>query len=115
MTAFVLLAALTISDAQDAPLSSGSRSLAATERIIGVGQIYINGADDMSASAILDELKFQTGDRIPYERIREAEQRLGRLNLFVVDKVAGVRPMIAELPDGEFTDVRITVKLRTRP
>jgi hypothetical protein len=33
----------------------------------------------------------------------------------VVDKAAGVRPDIAELPDGEFTNLRITVRLRTRP
>jgi hypothetical protein len=69
----------------------------------------------MGTSAILNELKFQTGDRIPFGRLREAERRLDRLGLFVVDKAAGVWPDIAELPDGEFTNLRINVRLRTRP
>jgi outer membrane protein assembly factor BamA len=115
VVAVALLAAFALGDAQDATLAGVSRSAAPTERIIRVGQIYMDGADDMGISAILNELKFQTGDRIPCRRLREAERRLDRLGLFVVDKAAGVRPDIAELPDGEFTNLRITVRLRTRP
>ena len=36
-------------------------------------------------------------------------RRLDRLGIFVVDKANNVRPDIAELPDGEFTNLRITV------
>jgi outer membrane protein assembly factor BamA len=115
VVAVALWAAFALGDAGDAMLAGASRSAAPTERVIHVGQIYINGADDMSASAILNELGFQTGDRIPFSRLREAEHRLDRLGLFVVDKAKGARPVIAELPDGEFTDLRITVRLRTRP
>jgi outer membrane protein assembly factor BamA len=115
VVAVALLAALAFGDATDATLAGASRSAAPTERIIRVGQIYIDGADDMGTSAILNELKFQTGDRIPFGRLREAERRLDRLGLFVVDKAAGVWPDIAELPDGEFTNLRINVRLRTRP
>lgn len=112
MVAVALLAALALGDAHDA---GASRSAAAEERIIHIGAIYVTGADDMSASAILNELKFQTGDRVPVVRLREAERRLARLGRFEVDQASGVRPIIAELPDGEVTDLRITVKLRTRP
>ncbi len=115
MVAVALLTALALGDAQDAMIPGASRSAAASERILHVGQIYIDGADDMAASAILNELGFQTGDRIPYSRLQETEHRLGRLNLFVVKKATGIRPHIEELPDGKFTDLRITVRLRTRP
>ena len=115
MVAVALWAAFAFGDAQYAMLGGASRSAAASERVLRVGQIYIDGADDMAASAILNELQFQTGDRIPYSRLREAERRLERLDLFVVNKTTGVRPNIAELPDGAFTDMRITVRLRTRP
>jgi hypothetical protein len=113
--AVALLAACTLGDAGDAMLSSASRSAAPSERIIRVGQIYMDGADDMSTSAILDALEFHTGDRIPFGRLRDAERRMDRLDLFVVDRAKGVRPNIVELPDGEFTNLRITVRLRTRP
>jgi outer membrane protein assembly factor BamA len=112
MVAVALLAALAFGDAREA---GAGRSVAAAERIVHIGQIYITGADDMAGSAILNELKFQTGDHIPGVRLREAERRLDRLGLFVVDRASGVRPVIAELPDGEITNLRITVKLRTRP
>jgi outer membrane protein assembly factor BamA len=95
--------------------ANASQSAGATERVLHVGQVYINGADDMSASAILNELQFQTGDEIRCSHLRTAERRLDRLKLFVVDKASGVRPEIAELPDGKLTNLRITVKLRTRP
>jgi len=110
-----LIAALAFGDAQDAMLAGASRSAAASERTFRVGQIYVDGADDMATSAILNELEFQTGDQIPCSRLREAEHRLDRLGLFVVNKATGVRPDIAELPDGRFTNLRITVRLRTRP
>jgi hypothetical protein len=110
-----LLASFAFGDAQGALLAGASRSAAASERVLHVGQIYIIGADDMGASAILNALDFQTSDHIPCSRLREAERRLERLDLFVVDKATGVRPNIAELPDGKFTDLRISVKLRTRP
>jgi outer membrane protein assembly factor BamA len=115
VVAIALLAAFTLCDAQDGSLANASRSDGATERILHVGQIYVIGADDMSASAILNELPFQTGDRIPANRLQEVEHRLDRLKLFVVDKASGVHPTIAELPDGQFTNLRVTVKLRTRP
>lgn len=114
MIAIALFAAFALNDAQDAMLGA-SRSAAASERVLRVGQIYIDGADDMATSAILNDLEFQTGDQIPYSRLREAERRLDRLGLFEVNKATGVRPDIAELPDGKFTNLRITVKLRTRP
>jgi outer membrane protein assembly factor BamA len=115
VVAVALLTAFAFGDSQGAMLAGASRSAAASERVLHVGQIYIDGADDMAASAILNELQFQTGDRILCSRLRETEHRLERLDLFVVNKAAGVRPTIAELPDGRFTDLRITVKLRTRP
>jgi outer membrane protein assembly factor BamA len=115
VVAFAMLAAFAVGDAQDAVLAGASRSAAASERVLHVGQIYIIGADDTAASAILNALEFQTGDHVPYGRLRETERRLERLDLFVVDKAMGVRPNIAELPDGKFTDLRISVKLRTRP
>jgi outer membrane protein assembly factor BamA len=115
VVAVALLAAFAFGDAQDAMLAGASQPAAASERVLRVGQIYIDGADDMATSAILNELEFQTGDRIPYSRRRDAERRLNRLGLFVVDKATGVRPDIAELPDGNVTNLRITVRLRTRP
>ena len=111
----MLLAAFTFNDAQNAALAGASRSVAATERVLRVGQIYINGADDMSASAILNALPFQSGDSIPAARLREAQHRLERLGIFVVDKATGLRPHITELPDGASTNLRISVQLRTRP
>jgi outer membrane protein assembly factor BamA len=115
VVAVALLAAFAFGDAQNATLAAASRSAAPTERIIRVGQIYIDGADDMATSAILNELKFQTGDHILFHSLREAERRLDHLGLFVLDKAAGVRPDVAELPDGDFTNLRITVRMRTRP
>ena len=115
MIAVALLTAFTLSDARDAMLDGASRSAAATDRVVPVGLIYINGADDMSASAILNALPFQSGDSIPAARLRKAQNRLEHLGLFAVDKKTGQRPHITELPDGAFTNLRITVKLRTRP
>ena len=107
MIGLVFLAASMI--VVDAPLDSVSRSVPATERILRVGQIYIEGADDMSASAILNTLGFHVGDEIPYRRLRTAEHRLADLGLFVVDPTSDVRPRILPCQSGDVADLRIVV------
>jgi len=110
VVALILLAAFA-----DAPISPSSTSYPLEECTFRVSAIYIEGADDMRASAILRELPFKEGDRIPYRRLREAERRLERLGLFVVDPATGVRPHVAPLQDGDASDVQITVVRKPEP
>ena len=107
MTALLVLAACC--SPGDAPASGRAASAPAIERTFRVGQIYVEGADDMSASAVLKELDFQTGDRVSYRQVREAERRLARLGLFVVDATSDVRPRVIPLGDGDGADVRVVV------
>jgi outer membrane protein assembly factor BamA len=107
---FVALAAsLSLGDAHGEPCPRVGGSVAAAEAMLQVRQIYVEGADDMSASAILGAIDFHPGDRIPYRRLREAERRLARLGLFVVDPNSDVRPRVVPLQEGDAADVRITV------
>lgn len=105
----VLLTACALHAGSDPALPNVGRSVPLTERTLRVGQIDIEGADDMSASAILNALGFHYGDVIPYRRLREAERRLAGLDLFVVDPATGVRPRIVTEPDGAFMGLRVRV------
>jgi outer membrane protein assembly factor BamA len=116
MIGLVFLAAcLAPADAHDEPPGTVSRSVPATERMFHVGQIYIDGADDMSASAILNTLGFHVGDQIPYRRLRTAERRLADLGLFVVDPALDVRPQIIPCQSGDVANVRVVVVKRATP
>ena len=110
MCGLVALAAfVAVADVRDEPTAAVGGTAPAAERMLQVRQIYIEGADDMSASAILGAIDFHPGDRIPYGRLREAERRLGRLGLFAVDPGSGVRPRVTLVHEGDAADVRITV------
>jgi outer membrane protein assembly factor BamA len=105
----LLTASLAAGDSLGAPVANVGRSTLAADRTLRVGQIYIEGADDMSASAILNALGFRVGDQIPYRRLRIAERRLADLGLFVVDPSADVRPRILPCQSGDAADLRIVV------
>ena len=110
MCGVVALAAfLSLGDAPGGPYSTVGGSVPAAEGMLEVRQIYVEGADDMSASAILGAVGFHPGDRSPYRRLREAERRLARLGLFVVDPSSDVQPRVIPLQEGDTADVRITV------
>jgi outer membrane protein assembly factor BamA len=107
VVALVVLAAFAAS--ADAPIPASGDSFPLEERTFVVGPIYVEGADDMRASAILNEIDFRTGDRIPYRRLHEAERRLERLGLFVVDPASGVRPRVVPVSSEDNSAVRIVV------
>ena len=105
MHGIAILAALTLNAGSDEAIANAGRSVPLADRMLRVGPIFISGADDMSASAILTALGFHYGDEIPYRRLREAERRLAGLALFVENPVTGVRPRIDPEPDATHTGV----------
>ena len=115
MHSLVFLAALALHAGSDEAMANAGRTVPPAERTLRVGPIFISGADDMSASAILNALGFHYGDAIPYRRLREAERRLHGLGLFVEDPKIGVRPRIdpepAAAPTG-LTALQVTVVKR---
>src|SRR5260370_42631599 len=94
MVPLVVVTAFILGDAGDACPPTFSGSIPATEEVFRVGQIYIEGADDMTASAILNLIDFHYGDRIPYRWLSENEHRLTATGPFVVDTHTDVRPRI---------------------
>ena len=65
MHVVAVLAALTLHAGSDEAMANAGRTAPLAERTLRVGPIFISGADDMSASAILNALGFHYGDEDP--------------------------------------------------
>ena len=114
MVPIAFLAALALGDGSaDAPATAG-RSVAQVEQPVRVGMIFISGHEDMNPSLILSQLDFVPGEQITYRKLREAERRLARLGVFVVDPASGVRPQITIDGMGEYIDITVHVVERAK-
>jgi hypothetical protein len=79
-----------------------------------VGQIFIIGNEEMPDSVLLEQCPLFPGQLAAIADLREAEENLAGLGLFVIDRKRGIRPrakfLDREEDDQVFHDVRIEVK-----
>jgi len=77
-----------------------------------VGQVHIVGNRNVSDSIILEQCPLFPGGEYSSDDLRDAEQRLAGLHLFVVDRKRGIRPTVKPLrgeEDSSFVDIRVEV------
>ncbi|HTU18130.1 MAG TPA: POTRA domain-containing protein [Gemmataceae bacterium] len=82
-----------------------------------IGKIRVTGNKRISTESILAHVPLVPGNVLSYADLREAEEDLAVLDLFVVDKATGVRPTITVIDvegDSECKDLLITVKEKAK-
>ena len=109
MVPVAFLAALAVADVGGPALPTDGRSAAVVEQTFQVGQIFITGHEDAISSLILDRLGLSPGQQVTWRELRQAEQRLGRLGVFVNDAASGVQPQITTETTGGLTNLRVQV------
>jgi outer membrane protein insertion porin family len=78
-----------------------------------IGTIRVTGNKRISSESILAHVPLVPGQVLSFADLKQAEQNLAELGLFVVDAAAGVRPTITVIDregDDERKDLLITVK-----
>ncbi len=80
-----------------------------------VGQVFIRGNEKTAFDVILDAVGLYPGQVLETAELQKAEERLVRLNRFVVDAEKGVRPTVAVIDDPKdpksvYKDILISVK-----
>jgi outer membrane protein assembly factor BamA len=76
-----------------------------------VGQIFLTGNKRISDESILAHVPLFPGQILSYPDLKQAEENLADLGLFVVDPATGVHPTITVIDGGSaYKDILITVK-----
>ncbi len=102
---FPMAAALLLLTANPKPLS------AQTDEVRFVGEVIIVGNDRTSDGTIRRVVQLYPGQVLHMEDVRQAEQAIADLGLFVVDPEKGIRPTVSVLESpGEFKDVLVRVQ-----
>jgi hypothetical protein len=91
------------------------RSEDPTKPPVRVGQIFIVGNTRTPMSAILSRVRLYPGQILDMAELAKTEERLARLDRFVVDPGKGIRPTVTLVdnpndPKSEYKDILITIE-----
>src|SRR5260370_19765772 len=80
-----------------------------------VGSISIDGNTKTRMKVILERVALYPGQVLDMAELRKTEEKLVRLNRFVVDPAKGIRPTVTILdnpndPESEYKDILITIE-----
>lgn len=93
-------------------IQEGKRSRSNDRNPARIGAIHVTGNERISSESILVHVPLVPGQILSFDDLKQAEETLAQLGLFVVDDATGVRPTITIIDaegNGDQRDLLITV------